>query len=185
MFVGMISSIVTGDPNPSSMLVVARPGVPALLIIILSSVTTNVMNLYSSAISFVNVFPKIEPWKIIVGGGVAITGVAVIPNLIGHFIQFLTIVGSIFVPLIAILLVDYFLLKKQQVDAEQLLVDNASSSYWYKNGFNIRAIVIWLVGVAIFNILPHVAPTIGATVPTFLLIAVVYYVVEKLSPRKA
>ena len=88
-------------------------------------------------------------------------------------------------PLIAILLVDYFLLKKQQVDAEQLLVDNASSSYWYKNGFNVRAIVIWLVGVAIFNILPHVAPTIGATVPTFLLIAVVYFAVEKLSPRKA
>ena len=185
MFVGMISSIVTGDPNPSSMLVSLGLGVPALLIIILSSVTTNVMNLYSSAISFVNVFPKIEPWKIIVGGGVAITGVAVIPNLIGHFIQFLTIVGSIFVPLIAILLVDYFLLKKQQVDAEQLLVDNASSSYWYKNGFNVRAIVIWLVCVAIFNILPHVAPTIGATVPTFLLIAVVYFAVEKLSPRKA
>ena len=87
----------------------------ALLIIILSSVTTNVMNLYSSAISFVNVFPKIEPWKIIVGGGVAITGVAVIPNLIGHFIQFLTIVGSIFVPLIAILLVDYFLLKSSRL----------------------------------------------------------------------
>ena len=66
MFVGMISSIVTGDPNPSSMLVSLGLGVPALLIIILSSVTTNVMNLYSSAISFVNVFPKIEPWKIIV-----------------------------------------------------------------------------------------------------------------------
>lgn len=80
MFVGMISSIVTGDPNPSSMLVSLGLGVPALLIIILSSVTTNVMNLYSSAISFVNVFPKIEPWKIIVGGGVAITGVAVIPK---------------------------------------------------------------------------------------------------------
>lgn len=35
MFVGMISSIVTGDPNPSSMLVSLGLGVPALLIIIL------------------------------------------------------------------------------------------------------------------------------------------------------
>lgn len=61
MFVGAISAITTGSANPTEFLLSMGLGIPALLIIVLSSVTTNVMNLYSSAISFVNVWPKVEP----------------------------------------------------------------------------------------------------------------------------
>lgn len=139
MFVGGISYMTTGNANPVDMLLSLGLGIPALLIIVLSSVTTNVMNLYSASISFVNVWPKAKPWQIIGIGGIVMTGIALIPNLIGHFISFLTIVGSIFVPLIAIMLVDYFLIKKQKVVPEEMLAEDSTSKYWFKGGFNWKA----------------------------------------------
>ncbi len=179
MFVGAISYMTTGDFNPTAFLLELGLGIPALLIIVFSSITTNVVNLYSASISFVNVFPKVEPWKIIVPAGVVVGAIALIPNLIGHFITFLTIVGAIFVPMIAIMLVDFFVLKKAQADPEQALVEDSGSKYWYKNGFNWTALIIWFVGIGLYNIFTYVWSAIGACVPTFIIIAVLYWVVGK------
>lgn len=179
MFVGVVSGLATGDPNPSTMLVKLGLGVPALLIIVLSSVTTNVLNLYSSAISFVNVFPKIQPWKIISGVGLAVTGVAIIPGFIGHFIGFLTFVGSIFVPFIAVILVDYYVAKKEEVNVSDILVMNENSKYWYRNGYNYIAIAIWLLGVVLYHIIPNLFPSLGSTVPTFIITYLLYYIIAK------
>ncbi len=183
MFIGAISAVTTGSANPVDFLLAAGLGIPALLIIVLSSVTTNVINLYSASISFVNVFPKVEPWKIIVPAGVVVGGVAIIPNLIGHFIIFLTVVGSIFIPLIAIMLVDFFLVKKQNVSAEEMLKENASSIYWYSGGFRWSAIVVWLIGVALYNLLAYLWPALGACVPTFIVIGLLWYFIGKASER--
>ena len=179
MFVGALSYMTTGNANPVDMLLSLGLGIPALLIIVLSSVTTNVMNLYSASISFVNVFPKAKPWKIIGIGGIIMTGIAIIPNLIGYFINFLVIVGSIFVPLISIMLVDYFMVKKQQVVPEELLSESHSSKYWFKGGFNWTAIAVWVVGILLYNALYYFWPVLGSCVPTFVVIGLIYYLVAK------
>lgn len=177
MFVGAISAVTTGSANPVDFLLGMGLGIPALLIIVLSSVTTNVVNLYSAGISFVNVWPRVEPWKIIVPAGVVMGAIAIIPNLISHFITFLIIVGSIFVPLIAIMLTDYFFVKKKKVDADQMLIEDSRSKYWYRNGFNWKAIGVWAVGVAMYNLLYYIWTPLGSTVPTFLVIGILYYLV--------
>lgn len=177
MFIGAISFMTTGNANPVDMLLSLGLGIPALLIVILSSVTTNVMNLYSASISFVNVAPKAKPWQIIGVGGILMTVIALIPNLIGHFITFLTIVGSIFVPLIAIMLVDYFFVRKQKVNSDDLLVEDSTSKYWFKGGFNWKAIIVWVIGAAMYNLLYFFWPVLGACVPTFIVIALLYYLV--------
>ena len=179
MFVGAISMITTGDASPVGYLLTKGLGLPALLIIVLSSLTTNVVNLYSSGISFVNVWPKVEPWKIIVPAGIVMGLIAVIPNLIGHFITFLSIVGSIFVPLIAIILVDYFLVKKGNVSPEDMVKEDSSSKYWYNNGFNWKALIVWFAGIAIYSFFAYVWTKIGATIPGFLLTAIIYWIVAK------
>lgn len=179
MFVGAISFMTTGDANPTNFLLEMGLGIPALLIIVFSSVTTNVVNLYSASISIVNVAPKVEPWKIIVPAGVIVGGIALIPNLIGHFITFLTIVGAIFVPMIAIMLVDFFILKKAKAEPEQALVEDSSSKYWYKNGFNWTALIVWFVGIGLYNVFAYVWTALGSCVPTFIIIAVVYWIVGK------
>jgi putative hydroxymethylpyrimidine transporter CytX len=185
MFVGGIAVISTGDANPVGFLLGLGLGIPALIIIVLSSLTTNVLNLYSASVSFANVFPKIEPWKIIVPAGVIVGAVACVPNLIGHFITFLIIVGSIFVPLIAIMLVDFFLVKKQKVEPKEMLNNNKSSKYWFKNGFNWKALIVWFLGIALYNIFAYFWPVLGSCVPTFIIIALLYYIVAKPSSEVA
>lgn len=183
MFVGAISFAATGSANPVDFLLTQGLGIPALLIIVLSSVTTNVVNLYSSGISFVNVFPKVEPWKIIVPLGVVVGLIAIIPNLIGHFITFLVIVGAIFVPLIGIMLIDFYCIKKKDVDAEQALVEDKTSKYWFKGGFNWPALIVWFIGIAIYNLFSYVWTAIGACVPTLIIVCVIYYIVAKAQNR--
>ncbi|MBQ9930983.1 MAG: cytosine permease [Firmicutes bacterium] len=179
MFVGAISMMTTGDANPTNFLLTMGLGIPALIIIVFSSITTNVVNLYSASISFVNVFPKVEPWKIIVPAGVVVAGIALVPNLIGHFITFLTIVGAIFVPLIAIMVVDYFLVKKGDVEPEQALEESSKSKYWFKGGFNWTALIVWFVGIALYNFFAYGWNVLGSCVPTFIIIAVVYLIIGK------
>ena len=185
MFVGGISLMATGDANPVGFLLELGLGIPALLIIVLSSVTTNVVNLYSAGISFVNVFPKVEPWKIIVPAGIIVGGIAVIPGLIGHFITFLVIVGAIFVPLIAIMLVDYFIIRKKNVEPEDVLVEDKTSKYWYKGGFNWKALIVWFIGIALYNVYAYVWTPLGSSVPTFIIIAVLYLIVGKVGKKNA
>ena len=111
--------------------------------------------------------------------GVIVGLIAIIPNLIGHFITFLTIVGAIFVPLIAIMLVDFYIVKKKNVKAEDLLVEDKTSRYWFKGGFNWPALIVWFVGIAIYNVFSYVWTAIGACVPTFIIICILYLIVGK------
>jgi cytosine/uracil/thiamine/allantoin permease len=92
----------------------------------------------------------------------------------------LIIVGSIFVPLIAIMLVDYFLVQKQQVVPEDLLVEDKTSKFWYNNGYNWSAIAIWIVGVLFYNLLYYVWTPLGSTLPAFIVTSILYYIVAKM-----
>ena len=133
MFVGGISYMTTGNANPVDMLLSLGLGIPALLIIVLSSVTTNVMNLYSASISFVNVWPKAKPWQIIGIGGIVMTGIALIPNLIGHFISTLLVHG---VGHICIVRIRRYYLKHNLIGPKSLDVECESEggSLRYGNG---------------------------------------------------
>jgi NCS1 family nucleobase:cation symporter-1 len=45
--------------------------------------------------------------------------------------------------------VDYFIVRKGNVHIPSLYNGHPSSPYWYQGGFNIRAFVAWVVGLAI------------------------------------
>ena len=64
MFVGGISYMTTGNANPVDMLLSLGLGIPALLIIVLSSRYHQCYEPLLTSISFVNVWPKAKPWQI-------------------------------------------------------------------------------------------------------------------------
>ena len=68
-------------------------------------------------------------------------------------------------------------MRKQKVDAQHMLIENNSSKYWYNKGFNWKAIIVWIVGILLYNLLYFVWTPLGSTIPTFLLIALLYYLV--------
>jgi len=108
--IGMFGGIYSGSPDPTGMMLAANLGIIALMIIGLSTVTTTFLDVHSAAISLLNIFPRIKR-------GLAGVVLALLGTLLAIFFpmeqytSFLYILGSVFSPLISILLTDYFILK--------------------------------------------------------------------------
>ncbi|HWR38919.1 MAG TPA: cytosine permease [Patescibacteria group bacterium] len=193
-FVGVIATIgmaiTTGvyDPNysdPSTIVSKLGLGSVAFLVIIITSTTANAVNLMAAGISLTNITKKIAPihslWLVTVIAA-ALTFVPLyLSDFLHSFILFLDYVGMVFGPLFAILIVDYYLIRKQDYDPDAFV--ETGGKYWYNNGFNIAAVSSWGAGVLFFLLLqkqPLFVESVGAVYPVIVLSGVIYYVVSKL-----
>lgn len=176
--------------DPSSVAASLGLGIPAILIVILSTVTTNMISIYSSGISTLNLFDKPkDPKKVsYVVGGITIL-LSLIPVIMGSFMDFfysfLDILALLFPGLIAIVVLDYFVLRKQKYNAAE--IGNKSGPYWYSGGFNIYAFASWIIGIItfiIFKNIPAVSNSISAVVPTFFVTGIVYLILGKIAMNK-
>ena len=79
----------------------------------------------------------------------AILWVSVISN-IGIF-PFVNTLGAILAPVYGIMIVDYYLIKKQEIDIQQLFSTDPGGKYYYNNGWNVRALVALAIA-AVFAI---------------------------------
>lgn len=103
-----------------------------------------VANFVSPAFDFSNVAPSKVTFQ--VGGMIAAIGSVFImpwnlfhnPAAIHYTVNMLA--GAIG-PLYGILLSDYYLIKKQDVNVADLFSDQPNGAYWYKNGFNPVAVI--------------------------------------------
>ena len=109
--IGLGAAIISSNPDPSAMLLALNLGLIALGIIVLATVTTTFMDAYSAGVTFLNIFPKLNEKLVALVMTVIGTGLAIIVN-IEQYEVFLYAIGSVFAPLFAILLTDYFLIKK-------------------------------------------------------------------------
>jgi NCS1 family nucleobase:cation symporter-1 len=115
-----------------------------------------VANFVSPAFDFANVAPSKISWR--AGGMIAaIASIFITPwNLFNNpeVIHYtLDVLAAFIGPLFGILLVDYYLIKKQQIDVDALFNDGPSGRYYYSGGINwtaVKALVpATLMGVAI------------------------------------
>ncbi|EGH97545.1 NCS1 family nucleobase:cation symporter-1 [Pseudomonas syringae] len=102
-----------------------------------------VANFVSPAFDFANVAPSRISWR--VGGMIAaVASIFITPwNLFNNpeVIHYtLDVLAACIGPLFGILLVDYYLIKKQQIDVDALFNDTPSGRYWYTNGINWIAV---------------------------------------------
>jgi len=79
-------------------------------------------------------------------------------SLLNSATNFLTVVGSFNVflgPLMGIMFVDYFILRKRTIKLTELYVNSQESIYWYSKGWNWRAAIAW--GLGVWFLLPGLA----------------------------
>ena len=53
--------------------------------------------------------------------------------------------GAILAPVFGIMIVDYYIIKKEKLDVDDLFDDSASAKYHYNGGFNRKAILAWIL----------------------------------------
>lgn len=160
--IGMGAAIYTGESDIAQIMVKAGLGVAGLFIIVLSTVTTTFLDAYSAGVSCVSVSKKIsEKWASVI---VTVIGtIAAIVYPMDNITDFLYLIGSVFAPMIAVQIADYFILKKR---------GDVSP-------FNIRNLVIWLTGFVFYRLFNARLDTpVGVTLPVMIVTVVLCLVVE-------
>lgn len=156
--IGMGLAILTSESDIAKIMTAAGLGKIALVIIILSTVTTTFLDAWSAAISFKTIFEK-APEKITAIIVTVIGTLAAVLFPMDNITDFLYLIGSIFAPMIAILLADYFVLK----------IDFSEKK------LKVSRVVIWLIGFVLYRLLMLTDLITGCTIPdmflTFLLTA--------------
>ena len=163
--IGMGAAIFTGEYDIAQIMLKTGLGVVGLLIIVFSTVTTTFLDAYSAGVSCVSISSKIqEKWAAII---VTVIGtIAAIVYPMDNITNFLYLIGSVFAPMIAVQIADYFILKK--ADSE-------------KNAFQWRNLIVWLAGFIIYRMLMHVDTPLGNTLPDMVITVVLCLIVEKVA----
>jgi len=166
--IGLGAAIIASDADPAAMLLAANLGIVALGIIVLATVTTTFLDAYSAGVTFLNIFPKLnEKTVALVMTGIG-TGLAIIVN-IEQYEHFLYAIGSVFAPLFAILLTDYFLLKNKKIQPELLI--------------NWGTLLLCAVGTALYYRFIKLDFVLGSTIPVMLIISILHSITWRLTAK--
>ena len=150
--IGMGAAIFAGESDIAQIILKAGLGAGGLLIIVLSTVTTTFMDAYSAGVSSESISPKIPGKWVAVGAAVLGTAGAVLFPM-DDITDFLYLIGSVFAPMIAIQIADFFLLKQDRSG----------------RAFDWRNLVIWAVGFAAYRFLMTLDIPVGNSLPDMLL----------------
>jgi nucleobase:cation symporter-1, NCS1 family len=164
-------------------------GLPAALVVFLSVMATNTLVVYGMVMSYLDLRPEGNFLvSALVIGVISIVG-ALWQGILDRFLDFLLLIGTFFVPVFAIMLADYYLLRRGNYSAEDML-KKRGGAYWYAGGFNLPAWVAWVTGVGLALYWTRISPlSFGATVPVFVLTFILYlairFAADRLTERQA
>ncbi|WP_046791639.1 NCS1 family nucleobase:cation symporter-1 [Tatumella morbirosei] len=125
----------------------------ALLTMITATIGINIVaNFVSPAFDFSNCAPQKISFRM--GGMIAAVGSVILtpwnlfqsPELIHYTLD---VLGSFIGPLFGILLCDFYLINRSQIKTDDLFNDTPSGAYWYRSGFNPKAILALIPSVAL------------------------------------
>jgi len=119
----------------------------AQIFMIIATLSTNIAaNVIAPANAFSNLLPKKISFKM--GGFITgILGILIMPWwLLNEISGFLIFVSGLLGPVLGILITDYFLIRKKQIDLAELYKENGIYSY-NKTGFNGVAMLALIIGV--------------------------------------
>jgi NCS1 family nucleobase:cation symporter-1 len=172
---GLVSSLATGTGTPDAMVIGAMGAmglvVPAVLVVVFSTVTTTFLDIYSAAVSAESITRRLKGrWGVVLTGVVGTLVALVFP--VEEYEGFLLFVGSVFCPLFGVVLADYFVIRRMKIEVEEL---SGPGRYWYRDGFNLVAFGAWLVGFGLYHLMTRLAPGVGASLPSMILAGVLYW----------
>ncbi len=167
--IGLGAALFTGQSDIAGIMAKAGLGVAALIILILSTVTTTFLDAWSAGISAESLDGRLS------GKGKTIAAVVTVIGTLGAALfnmdditGFLYLIGSVFAPMIAIQIADFFILKKNH-DAEKI---------------NLRNLIIWAIGFALYRFLMTTDLPLGNTLPDMLLTILLCLTVQKIAGHK-
>jgi NCS1 family nucleobase:cation symporter-1 len=198
--IGLAAILALETSDPSAWLVqLGGPGYGsiALLFVIAANLGTAMIGVYASAIGLKHI-PRVSKmsWNTTVLLGivpVAIVGIFIPDLFFNNFGTFLAFIGVFFAPLVAIQIVDYFILRKQTLSIRSIYDNSENSDYAYWGGFNPAAIIAMVAGfftyIYLLDPLTYESQSpyeiLTASLPTAVVGGLVYLIVTKILVQPA
>lgn len=165
--IGMGAAIFTGESDVAQIMVKAGLGIVGLLIVVFSTVTTTFLDAYSAGISSETILSKLNG-KYVTIAVTVIGTVAAILFPMDDITDFMYLIGSVFAPMIAIQIADYFILK---ADKSSKKVDMINA-------------IIWVIGFVLYRYLMTVDIPVGNTLPDMAVTIVIAIIIGKIIGKK-
>jgi putative hydroxymethylpyrimidine transporter CytX len=165
--IGMAAALFTGESDISRIMLSAGLGTAGLFIVVFSTVTTTYLDAFSAGVSAVSITKKLsEKWTAVV---VCVIGAALaVFTPVTRLEPFLYLIGSVFAPMIAILIVDAFILKKDCTDKQ----------------VSIANLILWAVGFVLYRLFMNIDTPVGSTLPVMVITALLCLIVNKIGGKK-
>ncbi len=161
--IGLVTAVYSGTSDIIGMLFKFNMGFAALFIVIFATVTTTFMDVYSAVLTTLNLSQVISSKKLIIAFTALGTLLAIYFPM-EHYENFLYMIGSFFAPAFSIIIIDYFIYKKDRS----------------KSKFNIPGIVSILFGTASYYIVSGYDLILGSSIPTILTTATFYIILRSI-----
>jgi len=162
--IGLAIALYAQDASVGTMMMALHLGFAALGIVLLSTITTTFLDAYSAGVTFTNIFPQMSERKIALV--MAVLGLLVaLFTPIEQYENFLYAIGSVFGPLFAIVLSDYFIFKKEQIESTLAL--------------HVGSLIVWAIGVALYYQFITLDLPLGSTLPTMLATSILFIISKK------
>ena len=150
--IGMGAAIFTAESDIAQILLKAGLGVAGLLIVVFSTVTTTFLDAWSAGISSESVHEGIKgKWVAVAAAVLGTAGAIFLP--LYDITDFLYFIGSVFAPMIAIQIADFFILKRDVSG----------------RGVSVKNLIIWLLGFVAYRLLMGVDIIVGNTLPDMVI----------------
>ena len=157
-FIG-IEVVGLGTTSISQAILISGLGVQGIIILVLSTITTNFLAANSAGESLKAIFNRVNPK--IAGMIVSIlSALLAISGVMGHYINFLYLIASVFAPMASVLLVSFYFVKSE-----------GNPKLWYWNIFS------WLVGFVVYQMTVNLDSIfLGPTLLAIIASAIMAYV---------
>lgn len=166
-FFGAIGSMSYGLADISEVMFLQGLMIPAIIVLGLNIWTTNDNALYASGLGFANITKIPKKVFVVVNG---LVGTILAMWMYNNFVGFLTLLGAAIPSIGAIIITDYFFVKRREYKAFEEMT--------FKS-VNWVSIAAWGVGVAFAQVAPGITP-LNALLGT----AVIYFVFMKVAEAK-
>lgn len=162
--IGMGAALFTGQDDIAAIMVEAGLGLAGILVVLLSTVTTTFLDVFSAGVSSKSLLPDVSEKTLaliacVVGIVLAIFAAA------EQFQDFLYFIGSVFAPMTAILLTDYYILKR----------DHSFQAVSWPN------LCLWVIGFVLYRMFMEIETPVGNTFPVILIVMIGSLALQKLT----
>ena len=126
--------------------------VVVLVAIVVQSLAANVMNVYTGGLSLVNTVPRLGRFR----ASLLVAGAAIVLSsfldFVDHAQKWIVHLGNLAAPLTGVLLADYLIVRRKQVDVAALY--EPRGRYRFLRGVNVAAVVATAAGVGVYYAVP-------------------------------